>query len=161
MTVLYDIPLHDAYGRPLPLQQFAGSPLLVVNVASYCGLAPQYRHLQALYDGFHDAGLNILACPCNQFDDQEPCTSDEIAALVREHFGVAFPITEKLEVNGTGRHDLYRYLIGQGEDVEWNFAKFLLDGDGRVIARYVPTVSPTDNQLISTLRALLQPSNCC
>ena len=161
MTDLYDITLRDAEGRPLPLRQFAGSPLLVVNVASYCGLTPQYRHLQALHRGFHAHGLNILACPCNQFDAQEPCPSHEIAALVRTHFGVSFPITEKLEVNGPDRHDLYRYLIGPGDDIEWNFAKFLLDGDGGVIARYVPTVSPTDNQLISTLRALLQPSNCC
>lgn len=161
MPALYDIPLRDAEGQPLPLQQFAGAPLLIVNVASYCGLTPQYRRLQALYAGFHSYGLNILACPCNQFDAQEPCTSHEIAARVKAHFGVDFPITEKLDVNGPQRHELYRYLIGKGDDIEWNFAKFLLDGDGRVISRYVPTVSPTSNLLVSTLRALLQPSNCC
>lgn len=155
MPVIYHTYLHDSSGQPLSLQHFAGGPLLVVNVASFCGLTPQYRNLQALFQCYRPQGLNILACPCNQFGEQEPCDSATAARLARQFFGVTFPLTEKVQVNGPDRHPLYQQLIGDGDDIEWNFAKFLLDQRGRVIRRYAPTVSPTANQLIADLQLLL------
>lgn len=155
MSEIYPITLYDSSGQRLPLATFAGGPLLVVNVASFCGLTPQYRNLQALFQSYRQHGLNILACPCNQFGAQEPCDSATTARLAREFFGATFPLTEKLLVNGPHRHPLYHQLIGDGEDIEWNFAKFLLDRHGQVVHRYAPTVSPTANQLISDLQRLL------
>lgn len=149
--------LNDLSGNPLPLESFIGHPLLVVNVASECGLTPQYEALQALHERFGQGpdGLIILACPCNQFGAQEPGDAEQIQNFVRERFGVEFLMTEKIEVNGPNRHALYQNLIGDGPDIEWNFAKFLVGGDGEVLMRLAPTTLPDAPELVEAISTLM------
>lgn len=142
-------------GGPLPATALAGRTLLVVNVASRCGLTPQYQALQALYAAHKDQGLVVLGVPCNQFAGQEPGTAEQIATFCSATWGVDFPLLEKQEVNGPGRSALYRWLVdspaGGGADIEWNFAKFVVDRDGRVVARFAPTVAPDAPQVLAAL----------
>ena len=150
--------LKDLNGNPLPLESFIGHPLLVVNVASECGLTPQYEALQALHERFGSGsnGLVILGCPCNQFGGQEPGSAEQIQEFVQQRYGVNFLMSEKVDVNGPNRHTLYQRLIGDGPDIEWNFAKFLVGGDGEVIMRLAPTTLPDTPELVEAIESLLE-----
>lgn len=138
-----------------------GRPALLVNVASRCGLTPQYTALEQVHGKYLESGFTVVGIPCNQFGEQEPGTPTEIAEFCSDTYGVTFPMTEKIEVNGEGRHALYDELVqvadesGKTGDVTWNFEKFLLAGDGRVVARFSPGVSPDDPQLLGAIEQLL------
>lgn len=155
MSTLFDFSLTDIQGNALPLDQFKGKTLLVVNVASQCGLTPQYSALEQLYQQYKDQGLVVLGCPCNQFKGQEPGTEAEIKTFCETHYGVTFPLTSKLEVNGDNRHPLYQFLIGDGEDIEWNFEKFLVNGEGQVVARFSPRTVPDDPAIVAKIQEQL------
>jgi len=135
-------------------------PTLIVNVASKCGLTPQYEGLQQLYDRYSDRGLKIVGVPCNQFGEQEPGTHEEIATFCSANYGVTFPLTAKLDVNGPNRHRLYEELTatpdaeGKAGDVQWNFEKFLVARDGAV-TRFRPLVTPDDPQLVAAIERAL------
>jgi glutathione peroxidase len=154
MTI-FDVDIDALTGGPADLDRYRGSAVLVVNVASRCGLTPQYAGLQALYDRYADRGLVVLGVPCNQFGEQEPGTAGEIQEFCSATYGVTFPLTEKVDVNGPGRHPLYRELIGDGPDIAWNFAKFLVAPDGTVAARFDPQVTPDDDQLVAAVEKQL------
>ncbi len=155
MSTLFDFSLTDIQGNALPLDQFKGKTLLVVNVASQCGLTPQYSALEQLYQQYKDQGLVVLGCPCNQFKGQEPGTEAEIKTFCETHYGVTFPLTSKLEVNGDNRHPLYQFLIGDGDDIEWNFEKFLVNGEGQVVARFSPRTVPDDPAIVAKIQEQL------
>jgi glutathione peroxidase len=135
---------------------------LVVNVASRCGLTPQYAGLERLQERFGDSGLTVVGVPCNQFGGQEPGTSEEIETFCSTTYGVTFPLTEKVEVNGPGRHPLYEGLVevpderGRSGDIRWNFEKFVVDRAGQVVARFNPQVEPEDPRLVAVLEAALR-----
>jgi glutathione peroxidase len=154
MTV-FDVDIDALTGGSVRLHDYRGSALLVVNVASKCGLTPQYAGLQALWTTYRDRGLKMLGVPCNQFGGQEPGTATEIDEFCQVNYGVTFPLTAKVEVNGPGRHPLYRELVGDGPDIEWNFAKFLVTPDGEVAYRFAPGVSPDDPELTGAVEKLL------
>lgn len=151
---IYSVPLKRLDGQPLDLRQFAGKPLLIVNVASKCGLTPQYAGLETLYQTYKNRGLQILGIPCNQFGAQEPGSPTEIADFCTKNFGVSFTLSEKIDVNGPQRHALYQQLIGSGDDIQWNFEKFLLGADGQVIQRFGPRTEPADPQITALLEEL-------
>lgn len=159
MSAFHDLTLAALDGSELPLEQFKGRLLLVVNVASECGLTQQYIGLQALYEQYKERGFSVLGVPCNQFGKQEPGSAAQIQAFCAERFGVTFPLTEKLQVNGSGNHPLYRLLAGEGAefsgDITWNFEKFLLDGEGRVLARFSPRTEPDDPVLVQAIEDAL------
>lgn len=148
-------------GQPLDGEQLAGKTVLVVNVASKCGLTPQYEGLEHLQRTYGDRGFTVLGVPCNQFAGQEPGTPAEIDQFCRTTYGATFPMTAKLDVNGRGRHPLYRHLTavaddaGQAGEVEWNFEKFLVSPAGEVLARFRPTVTPDDAQLVAEIERAL------
>lgn len=149
-------------GTPTTLGEITGGrPALLVNVASRCGLTPQYTGLEELQERYAAQGFTVVGLPCNQFLGQEPGTASEIAEFCSATYGVTFPLTEKVEVNGDDRHEVYRGLVGapndegQSGDVQWNFEKFLLDGDGTVVARFRPQVEPADPRLIDAIEGLL------
>ena len=137
-------------GRDAPLSEHKGEVLLVVNVASKCGLPPQYEGLEALQKQFHDKGFNVLGFPCNQFGAQEPVTAEEIGAFCTTNFGVSFPMYAKIDVNGEGADPLYKWLKGEKkgvlgtEAIKWNFTKFLVGRDGKVIKRFAPQTKPEE-----------------
>jgi glutathione peroxidase len=137
-------------GRAAPLSERKGEVLLLVNVASKCGLTPQYEGLEALQKQFHDRGFNVLGFPCNQFGGQEPGSSEEIAGFCITNFGVDFPMYAKIDVNGPDADPLYKWLKGEKpgvlgtEAIKWNFTKFLVGRDGEVIERFAPTTEPKD-----------------
>lgn len=155
MSAIHDLTLNDLTGQPLPLAPYAGQLLLVVNVASECGLTPQYAGLEQLYQQYRARGLTVLGVPCNQFAGQEPGTPEQILQFCLHNYGVSFPLTAKLEVNGPDRHPLYRLLAGEGADfpgdISWNFEKFLVAGDGRVLARFAPRTAPDDPVLLQAI----------
>ena len=138
-----------------------GRPALVVNVASRCGLTPQYDALETLQEKYAGRGFTVVGVPCNQFGGQEPGSAEEIADFCSATYGVTFPMTEKVEVNGAGRHPVYDELVrgadqdGRDGDVRWNFEKFLLDGSGAVVARFDPTVVPDDPRVVDAVESLL------
>ena len=154
MTI-FDVNIGALTGGPTELDRYRGSVVLVVNVASRCGLTPQYAALQSLFETYRDRGLVLVGVPCDQFGGQEPGTAAEIDEFCRVNYGVTFPVTEKVEVNGPGRHPLYRELIGAGDDIEWNFEKFVVAPDGTVAARFAPGTAPGDPQLVATIEKLL------
>jgi glutathione peroxidase len=161
MSIL-DASLARLDGTPGTLRDLTGGqPALLVNVASKCGLTPQYTGLEELQEKYGHRGFTVVGLPCNQFGGQEPGTSEEIAEFCSATYGVTFPMSEKVEVNGEDRHEVYRDLVGtpneKGEagDVQWNFEKFLVDGDGAVVARFSPTVEPQDPQVVDRVEALL------
>ncbi|GAA1799344.1 glutathione peroxidase [Luedemannella flava] len=162
MTI-YDVPIGALRGGSADLAQYAGRTLLVVNVASRCGLTPQYAGLQKLADDYADRGLVVLGVPCNQFAGQEPGTADEIVEFCEVNYGVTFPLTEKVEVNGPGRHELYARLTatpdaaGEAGDVQWNFEKFLVAPDGSV-QRFRPRVAPDAPELVEAVEAAVSSS---
>ena len=159
---LHDIKIARLDGTPATLGEITGGrPALVVNVASRCGLTPQYAQLEALHERHSGRGFTVVGVPCNQFGGQEPGTSEEIAQFCSATYGVTFPMTEKVEVNGPGRHPLYGELVavaddkGHTGDITWNFEKFLLDGDGRVVARWNPSVEPDDPRITDAVESVL------
>jgi glutathione peroxidase len=146
MSALSDFSATTLDGREQNLAEYQGKVILVVNTASHCGLTPQFAGLETLYEKYVDEGLLVLGFPCNQFADQEPGTAEEIGVFCRRNYGVSFPMFAKIEVNGDDAHPLYKWLCTEedalGEDIEWNFTKFLVGRDGHVIKRYAPTVEP-------------------
>ena len=157
---LYDIPVHTLSGEASSLAAFAGKPLLVVNVASQCGLTPQYEGLENLQKTYGDRGFHVVGFPCNQFKGQEPGTAEEIQTFCSMTYGVNFPLFEKIDVNGENRHPIYSELVatadaeGYSGDVRWNFEKFLVASDGSV-RRFAPTVTPEDPSLIGAIESAL------
>jgi glutathione peroxidase len=158
---IYDIPIHSLSGEPSSLAPHKGKALLLVNVASKCGLTPQYEGLQRLQETYGDRGFSVLGFPCNQFLGQEPGTPDEIAEFCSVNYAVTFPLFEKIEVNGPGRHALYDELTavpdaeGQAGDIQWNFEKFLVSPEGEIVGRFRPGVTPEDPALVSAVEAAL------
>jgi glutathione peroxidase len=156
-----DTPISALGGGPLDLEQFERKATLVVNVASKCGLTPQYSGLEELHERYKDRGFSVLGVPCNQFGEQEPGTDGEIATFCSTTYGVTFPMTEKVDVNGPNRHPLYQDLTatpdaeGEAGDVKWNFEKFLVAPNGRVVARFRPLVTPEAPELVEAVEALL------
>jgi glutathione peroxidase len=154
---LYDIPVNTLNGDPSSLGSLAGKTLLVVNVASKCGLTPQYAGLEKLHERFADQGFAVVGFPCNQFGGQEPGTADEIAEFCSATYGASFPMFEKIEVNGPGRHPVYQELTavpddtGAAGDIQWNFEKFLLRPDGSVAARFRPRTEPDDPAVVAAI----------
>ena len=149
-------------GTPTTLGDITGGqPALLVNVASKCGLTPQYTGLEALQERYAAQGFTVVGLPCNQFLGQEPGSAEEIVEFCSATYGVSFPMTEKIEVNGDGRHEIYQALVrspdekGEAGDVAWNFEKFLLAADGTVIARLRPQVEPEDPRLVEAIEALV------
>jgi glutathione peroxidase len=155
------IDIHALDGSPDRLSAIDGKVALVVNVASKCGLTPQYAGLQRLQDQFQDRGFTVVGVPCNQFMGQEPGTSEEIAEFCSTNYSVTFPITEKVDVNGAQRHPLFAELTqaadatGHTGDIRWNFEKFLVDRDGAVVARFAPTVDPEAPELVEAVEKAL------
>ena len=151
MSRFFDFELATLDGRPGLLAGLDGKVVLAVNVASRCGLTPQYDGLEQLHEELAAEGFAVVGLPCNQFGGQEPGTPEQIQSFCSATYGVTFPMSEKLEVNGAGRHPLYAWLTdpanGFPGDIEWNFAKFLIGRDGRVLGRYPPTTRPEDNGL--------------
>ena len=154
---LFDIPVKTLSGEDSSLGALAGKTLLVVNVASKCGLTPQYAALEALHARLADRGFSVVGFPCNQFMGQEPGTAEEIEEFCSTTYGVTFPMFEKIEVNGEGRHPIYDGLTavpdadGAAGDVQWNFEKFLLGPDGTVLARFRPRTVPDDPAVLAAI----------
>jgi glutathione peroxidase len=148
-------------GHPLDSEQLAGKAVLVVNVASKCGLTPQYEGLERLQRTYGDRGFTVLGVPCNQFAGQEPGTANEIEGFCRTTYGTTFPMTAKLEVNGRRRHPLYQRLsavpdaAGKAGEIEWNFEKFLVAPSGEILARFRPSLAPEDEQIIEQIERAL------
>jgi glutathione peroxidase len=146
-------------GSPLPAAELAGKVVLFVNVASKCGYTPQYDGLEKLYAAHKARGLVIVGVPCNQFGGQEPGAPEEIATFCKLNYGVTFPLLEKQDVNAGGRSPLYQWLVGspagRGEDISWNFEKFLVDRAGEVVARFAPDVKPDAPELVAAAERAL------
>ncbi|HEX6549596.1 MAG TPA: glutathione peroxidase [Gammaproteobacteria bacterium] len=157
MSSFHDFEIKTIDGKARPLRDFKGEAVLVVNVASECGLTPQYAGLEQLQREFKDQGFTVLGLPCNQFGAQEPGTEAQIQQFCSTKFDVSFPLTSKIEVNGAGAHPLYKWLKDQtgGADIQWNFEKFLIGKDGRVIKRYSPKTVPEDAGLRADIAAAL------
>ncbi|GAB3198082.1 glutathione peroxidase [Nocardioides hungaricus] len=161
MSIL-DAPIARLDGTPATLGEITGGqPALLVNVASKCGLTPQYTGLEELQERYAARGFTVVGLPCNQFHGQEPGTAAEIAEFCSATYGVTFPMTEKIEVNGADRHEIYRSLVaapneqGEAGDVTWNFEKFLVDGSGSVLHRFSPRVEPEDERLVAAVESAL------
>lgn len=179
-TSLYDIALDTLRGQPTTLAPYRGQVLLIVNVASQCGLTPQYAGLETLFARYRDRGLQVLGFPCNDFASQEPGSAEEIEAFCTSKFGVQFPLFAKIAINSAPRHPLYAHLIAaqptntfpagsdfveklgqynmlpkQADDVLWNFEKFLVGRDGSVLQRFSPDTQPDDTALVAAIEAAL------
>ena len=158
---IYDVDVKTIDGQDTTLAEYKGRTLLIVNVASKCGLTPQYAGLEALQENYADRGLDVLGVPCNQFGGQEPGTEEEIATFCSATYGVTFPMFSKVDVNGDDRHALYEELTktedaeGKAGDVLWNFEKFLVSPEGEIVARFRPLVAPDDAGLIETIESNL------
>ncbi len=158
---LADIPLTTIDGDPSSLADYKGKALLLVNVASRCGLTPQYEGLERLQKRYADRGFSVLGFPCNQFKGQEPGTAEEIKTFCSTTYGVTFPLFAKLDVNGADQHPLYAELTqqpdetGEAGDVQWNFEKFLVSPDGAVVQRFRPRTEPEADEVISAIEAQL------
>lgn len=160
MAVVTDIPIASLEGESDLLASLTGNVLLVVNVASECGLTPQYEGLQKLHDELAGHGFSVVGFPCNQFGSQEPGDAGQIRSFCTSRYEVTFPLSEKIEVNGGGRHPLYDWLTdtghGFGGDITWNFEKFLLGRDGRIRGRYPPETRPEDGGLLQDISDALE-----
>jgi glutathione peroxidase len=158
---VHDISVNTLSGQPSSIGDHAGKTLLIVNVASKCGLTPQYTALQQVYDTYADRGFAVLGFPCNQFGAQEPGSAGEIEEFCSVNYGVTFPMFEKIDVNGPDRHPLYTELTqtadaeGHDGDIRWNFEKFLISPDGEIVARYSPVVVPDDPTILADIEANL------
>jgi glutathione peroxidase len=160
-TSIYDIPVRTLDGEQTTLREHQGKILLIVNVASRCGLTPQYAALEQLHQREAGRGFTVLGFPCNQFRGQEPGSPEEIRTFCSTTYGVTFPLYEKVQVNGEGRHPLYERLTltpdasGEAGPVKWNFEKFLVSRDGQVVGRFRPTTSPDDPALLDAVATAL------
>jgi len=158
---IYDIPVNTLQGKPSSLGDLSGKAVLVVNVASKCGLTPQYTGLQKLQDTYAGRGFSVVGFPCNQFLEQEPGTAAEIAEFCTANYGVTFPLFEKIDVNGPDRHPIYDALTavpdaeGAAGDIQWNFEKFLLSPEGEIVGRFRPGVEPEDPTLVAAVQSAL------
>lgn len=156
----YDFSPNDSTGKPFDLSTYKGKVVLVVNVASKCGLTPQYKGLQELYDNYKEQGLEIVGFPCNQFAHQEPGKSEEIGAFCQKNYGVSFKIMEKIDVNGSNAAPVYEWMKASKpgllgfKGIKWNFEKFLIDKNGKVVERFAPTTSP--KSITSTIEKYLK-----
>jgi glutathione peroxidase len=159
MSTLQDFRLPAINGGGNLIPELDGKVVLLVNVASQCGLTPQYEGLEKLYRELRDQDFVVVGLPCNQFGGQEPGTEEEIVAFCQSRYEVSFPLSTKIEVNGPGRHPLYQWLTGEEDgfpgDIEWNFEKFLLDREGRIYRRYPPATKPDDKGLLQDIAELL------
>ncbi len=147
MNTFYDFSAKTLQGKEIPMSEFKGKTVLVVNTASKCGLTPQFEGLEELYKKYKDKGLVILGFPCNQFANQEPGDEKSISEGCVLNYGVSFQMFSKIKVNGNDAHPLYKYLKKEkggilGSNIKWNFTKFLIDGTGKPIKRFAPTVKP-------------------
>jgi glutathione peroxidase len=158
---IYDQPINTLDGQPTTLAEHKDKALLIVNVASKCGLTPQYTGLEALHERYADQGFMVLGFPCNQFGGQEPGSAEEIATFCSTSYGVTFPLYEKIEVNGEGRHAIYDELTevadagGHQGDIRWNFEKFLVAPGGTSVTRFSPVVTPEAPELVEAIEASL------
>ena len=156
---VYDIPLKDIDGKDTTLKPYAGNVMLIVNVASKCGYTPQYAGLEATYKKYHFQGLEICGFPCNQFMHQEPGTDAEIKAFCTGKYDVTFPMFDKLEVNGDNRHPLYVFLAGTNSpfpgNIKWNFTKFLIGRDGKILNRFGSATKPDSEEVTKAIEAAL------
>jgi glutathione peroxidase len=158
---IYDLSIHSLQGEPLDLHSYEDKAVLVVNVASRCGLTPQYAGLEDLHKRYAERGFSVLGIPCNQFMGQEPGSAEEIATFCSTTYGISFPMTEKIEVNGPGRHELYEQLTkfpdaqGEAGDVKWNFEKFLVAPGGESVVRFRPQTEPDAPEIISAIESVL------
>ncbi len=158
---IHEIPVNTLAGDPATLGDHAGKALLLVNVASKCGLTPQYTGLEQLHEEFAGRGFSVLGFPCNQFGGQEPGTAEEIVEFCSTTYGVTFPLFEKIEVNGDGRHPIYEALTtvpdaaGEAGDIQWNFEKFLVAPSGEIVGRFRPGTTPEDPALRAAIEAVL------
>ncbi|MEU1183548.1 glutathione peroxidase [Streptomyces sp. NPDC005820] len=156
-----DVEIGALKGGSAQLSEYSGQVVLIVNVASKCGLTPQYNGLEKLQERYAAQGFTVLGVPCNQFLGQEPGTAEEIAEFCSATYGVTFPLTEKVEVNGEGRHPLYERLVGFADaeghtgDIRWNFEKFLVGRDGSVVARFSPQAEPESDEVVTAIEARL------
>lgn len=160
MTIL-EHPISTLDGKQTTLRDVGAKVMLLVNVASKCGLTPQYTALETLHERFGDKGFSVIGFPCNQFLGQEPGTAEEIATFCSSTYGVTFPLMEKIDVNGDGNHPIYADLLpvadaeGHSGDIRWNFEKFLVSGDGKVIARFAPMTAPDDPAIVTAVETAL------
>ncbi len=160
MTI-FETPIQRLSGEDTTLGEHAGKALLIVNVASKCGLTPQYAGLEELHERLTDRGFSVLGFPCNQFGGQEPGTSEEIAEFCSATYGVTFPMYEKVDVNGADRHPIYQQLTlvpdakGEAGDILWNFEKFLVAPSGEIVARFRPQTTPEDPDLLAAIDEVL------
>ncbi len=150
MNKIHEFTATSLDGTPTKLDKYAGKVMLVVNTASKCGFTPQFKGLQKLYDDYNGRGLEILGFPCNQFGAQEPGSESEIGTFCQMNYGVGFPMFEKVDVNGNDAHPVYKYLSEAApgllgtKEIKWNFTKFLIDREGKVLKRYAPNVEPEE-----------------
>ena len=164
MTI-FAVDIQALSGGPADMDRYGGHVVLVVNVASRCGLTPQYEGLERLQKRYADRGFTVLGIPCNQFAGQEPGSAEQIAEFCSTSYGVSFPLTEKVDVNGAGRHPLYHELVdvpdtqGYTGDIRWNFEKFLIDPSGQVVARFDPRTEPESGEVVSAIEAVLPDSS--
>ena len=148
MSTVYDFEAQSITGQAIKLDQYRGKVLLIVNTASKCGFTPQFEGLEELWQGYRDKGLAIVGFPCNQFGGQDPGANDQIASFCQLNYGVSFPMMAKIDVNGPDAHPLYQWLVKEApgilgtKAIKWNFTKFLIGKDGRVLGRYAPTDTP-------------------
>jgi glutathione peroxidase len=160
-VTVYDIPVNTLSGQPASLGDLSGKTLLVVNVASRCGLTPQYEGLERLQERYRDRAFSVVGFPCNQFGGQEPGSAEEIQQFCSVNYGVSFPLFEKIDVNGPDRHPIYAELTevpdadGAAGDIQWNFEKFLIGPDGKVTGRFRPLTDPEAPEIVSAIEANL------
>ncbi len=158
---MWTAPIKTLQGKPATLADYKGKALLLVNVASQCGNTPQYTALEALQKKYEAKGFTVIGFPCNQFGGQEPGSAEEIQHFCATNYGITFPIMEKIEVNGPGRHDIYKSLTpiadasGQSGDIRWNFEKFVVSADGTKITRFAPKTKPDDPAVIAAVEQSL------
>lgn len=155
---LYEFSAKSIDGKDVPLKTFQGKVLLIVNVASKCGLTPQYEGLQALYVRYESKGLVVLGFPANQFREQEPGSNGEIKEFCTRNYGVTFPMFEKIVVKGPGIHPIYQWLLSQtdpSKDIDWNFAKFVVSRDGKRVTRFSSRVKPESPEVIAAIEGEL------
>lgn len=158
---MWTAPIKTLKGTPAKLEDYKGKALMLVNVASQCGNTPQYATLEALQKKYADKGFTVIGFPCNQFGGQEPGNAEEISTFCATNYGITFPIMEKIEVNGPGRHDIYKALTpiadakGTAGDIRWNFEKFVVSADGTKVTRFDPRTKPDDPTVIAAVEAAL------
>src|SRR5476651_2734324 len=156
---IYDIPVKDIDGKPATLSAYKGNVILIVNVASHCGFTPQYKALEATYNKYADQGFVILGFPCNQFGEQEPGTDEEIKQFCTSKYFITFPMFDKIEVNGPNRHPLYTTLTGETSPfpgkIGWNFTKFLISKDGKILMRFDSKITPDSPAATAAIEAAI------